>query len=94
MLKERQIAFRYRDYKKDTLSVGELEAVLNKLGMTARAVLRKRDANKLGLTGEESDAQLIALMAEHPGLLQRPIGVLGERAALGRPVEGLLALVD
>ena len=84
--------FRYREYKKDVLTAEEIRAVLGKLGMTARDVLRKRDANKLGLAGTESDAQLIALMAEHPTLLQRPIGVLGEKAALGRPVENLLAL--
>jgi arsenate reductase len=32
-------------------------------------------------------------MAGHPTLLQRPIGVAGDRAALGRPPENLLALV-
>ena len=93
MLKERGAEFRYREYKKDTLSADEIRAVLSKLGMTARDVLRKRDASKLGLTGQESDAQLIDLMAEHPGLLQRPIGVRGDRATLGRPVENLLALL-
>ena len=94
MLNENQIPFRYREYKKDTLSATEIRTVLGKLNLTARDVLRKRDANKLGLTGDETDMQLVALMAEHPGLLQRPIGVRGERAALGRPVENLLTLLD
>ena len=94
MLKEHQISFSYREYKKDTLSADEIRAVLGKLGMTARDVLRTRDANKLGLTGEESDDALITLMAAHPGLLQRPIGIVGERAALGRPVENLLTLTS
>ena len=94
MLNEHQIPFRYREYKKDTLSAAEIRTVLGKLSLTVRDVLRKRDANKLGLTGEETDEQLIALMAEHPGLLQRPIGVRGARAALGRPVENLLTLSD
>jgi arsenate reductase len=67
--------------------------VLGRLGMTARDVLRSRDAGQLGLTGAESDEALIDLMAQHPSLLQRPIGVLGERAALGRPVENLLTLL-
>jgi arsenate reductase (glutaredoxin) len=94
LLKEHQISFSYREYKKDTLSADEIRAVLGKLGMTARDVLRTRDANKLGLTGEESDDALITLMAAHPGLLQRPIGIVGERAALGRPVENLLTLTS
>jgi arsenate reductase len=36
---------------------------------------------------------LIGHMAAHPTLLQRPIGVLGDKAAVGRPVENLLALI-
>ena len=46
-----------------------------------------------GLTGEETTETLIAAMAENPKLLQRPIGVVGERAVVGRPVEALLELV-
>jgi arsenate reductase-like glutaredoxin family protein len=33
-------------------------------------------------------------MAAHPGLIQRPIGVRGKKAAVGRPVETLARLVD
>ena len=93
MLNEHNIPFSYREYKKDLLTADEIRAVLGTLGMTARDVLRKRDANKAGLTGSESDDELITKMAEIPGLLQRPIGVVGDRAALGRPVENLLTLV-
>jgi arsenate reductase len=58
-------------------------------------VLRRKDKafRELGLSGEEDDATLVALMAEHPTLLQRPIGVLGDRAVVGRPPERLLELV-
>lgn len=93
MLDEHGAAFTYREYKKEPLSEAELRSVLGKLGVGPRAVLRGRDAKKLGLSGDESDDQLIALMAEHPTLLQRPIGVKGDQAAVGRPVENLLALV-
>ncbi|MDH3744338.1 MAG: arsenate reductase (glutaredoxin), partial [Acidobacteriota bacterium] len=47
---------------------------------------------ELGLTGEEPDADLIRDMAAHPTLLERPIGVLGDRAVVGRPPEKLLEL--
>ncbi len=93
MLEEHGAAFTYREYRKDPLSVDELQSVLGKLGVGPREVLRSRDAKKLGLTGSETDDALIALMAEHPTLLQRPIGVKGELAAVGRPVDKLLALV-
>ena len=94
MLRAHDAAFAYREYRRAPLSESELRAVLGKLGMTARAVLRARDAKKLGLSGEESDDQLVALMAQHPTLLQRPIAVLGDRAVLGRPVENLLTLLE
>ena len=50
-------------------------------------------ARDLGLTGDESAARLIALMAEHPTLLQRPIALKGARAVVGRPVENLETLL-
>jgi len=93
LLEERGIEFEYREYKKDPLSEAELKSVLKKLGVGPREVLRTRDANKLGLSGDESDAELIGLMAEHPTLLQRPIGVVGKKAAVGRPPEALLEIV-
>lgn len=94
MLNEHGIEHTYREYTKQPLSVAELRSVLTKLGVGPRDVLRKRDATKAGLTGEESDESLIALMAENPRLLQRPIGVVEDRAAVGRPPEALLTLVS
>ena len=96
MLDGNEIPYHSREYTKDPLSEEEIRAALVKLGLQAREVLRKRspDAKKLDLTGEESDAELVPLMAEHPTLLQRPIGVLGETAVVGRPVENLLELVQ
>jgi arsenate reductase len=93
LLKEHGADYRYREYTQDPLDEGELRDVLAKLGMNARQVLRTRDANKAGLTGDESDDQLIALMVDNPRLLQRPILVVGDKAALGRPVENLLAVL-
>jgi arsenate reductase len=95
LLDERGIAYRYRDSKKDPLSVAELEALVKKLKVPVAQLLRTRDRayKELGLTGEESEKALLAHMAAHPGLLQRPIGVAGRRAVVGRPIENLLTLV-
>lgn len=94
MLKERGIAHTYRDYVKNPLTADEIRDVLGQLGVGPRDVLRKRDATKAGLTGEEDDETLIGLMADNPRLLERPIGVVDERAVVGRPPERLLDLVD
>ena len=93
MLNDNGISHTYREYTKDPLTEAELRDVLGKLGMGPRDVLRSRDATKAGLAGDETDDQLIALMADNPRLLQRPIGVVGNKAAVGRPPENLLGLV-
>ena len=96
MLKEKGVVYRYREYTQDPLSASEIRGVLKKMRLSAHQVLRRGDtANReLGLTGEEAESVLIQKMAEHPTLLQRPIGVLGDRAVLGRPAEKLLDLVE
>lgn len=95
MLEEHGIPLEYREYRRDPLSVGEIRETLQMLGVGPHEVLRRRDRvfRELGLTGDEDDDRLIALMSEHPTLLQRPIGIYEGRAAIGRPIENLLALV-
>ena len=58
--------------------------------------LRKGEAvyKELGLAEREvSDSELIALMVQHPDLLQRPIVERGDRAVLGRPTENVKELL-
>ena len=65
-----------------------LKAILEKLGISARELLRKgEDAYKdLNLADEKlSDAALIKAMVEHPKLIERPIAINGEKAVIGRP---------
>lgn len=93
MLNDHGREFTYREYTKEPLSEDEIRAVLKKLGVGPRDVLRGRDAKKLELdTDAMDDDALVAAMAEHPRLLQRPIGVKGRAAVLGRPPEALLEL--
>jgi arsenate reductase len=92
LLNDRGIPFTYREYRKEPLTEAELSGVLAKLGLSARDILRKRDKAAAGLTGDEGDDVLVPLMAANPTMVQRPIGVLGDRAVLGRPIENLLTL--
>jgi arsenate reductase (glutaredoxin) len=95
LLDEKGIPYRYRDYVKDPLSEAEIRDILKLLGLRPRDMLRTKDPafKELGLAGDETDDRLIAAMAKHPTLLQRPIGVEGKRAVVGRPPERLLELV-
>lgn len=95
MLDARGVKYRYREYTEEPLSKSELGKLFGWLGLRPAELLRKNDKayQELGLTGDEPDATLIGLMAKHPTLLQRPIGVSGKRAVVGRPPEKLLELV-
>ena len=95
MLKEKSIEYEYREYTRQPLSEDEIRDILSALDAEPVDILRKRDPayKALGLVGKEPRDRLIALMAEHPTLVQRPIGVFQGKAVVGRPPERLLELV-
>ncbi|MDO8342172.1 MAG: arsenate reductase (glutaredoxin) [Cellvibrio sp.] len=73
-----------------------LKALLGKLGIGARDLLRKgEDAYKeLNLADEKlSEAALIKAMVENPKLIERPIAVNGDKAVIGRPPENVLQII-
>jgi arsenate reductase (glutaredoxin) len=97
LLAERGIEYDGIEYHEVGLSEREIRDLLRKSGLGPRDVLRAREplVAELGLLDDGvSDDELVALMAEHPKLLQRPIAVRGERALLARPVERVLELLD
>ncbi len=74
----------------------KLAELLRKANLKPRDVLRKGESiyKELGLSEDKfSDSELIALMIEHPDLLQRPIVERGDRAVLGRPIENVKELL-
>ena len=85
-------------YHVEGIDEATIRELLAKAGIGPRDALRMREplVQQLGLVDGEgvSDDELIALMARHPELLQRPIVVRGERAVLARPVERVLELLD
>lgn len=97
LLAEEGIDFERVDYFVDPLDEATLVSLLSKGGLAPRDVLRTRDPafKELGLADPSlSDEAIVAAMVEHPGLLQRPIVVRGDRAVLGRPIESVRALLD
>ena len=67
------------------------------LGLKPRELLRTGEASyrELGLSDPSlTDDEIIARMAAHPELVQRPIVVRGGRAVLARPTENIRALID
>jgi arsenate reductase (glutaredoxin) len=66
------------------------------MGMPARELLRTKEPLYRELNPERrklTDDEAVALMVEHPALMQRPIVERGGRAVLGRPVERIKTLL-
>ncbi len=96
LLEENGVAPEIVLYLETPLSAQQLKSLLSKLGIEARALLRKgEDAYKAEGLADTSlaDEALVAAMAAHPKLIERPIVVKGDRAVLGRPPENVLDLL-
>ncbi len=94
MLDAHNIPYTYREYSREPLSREELVDVLTKLGARPGEVLRTREVTKSGLDATLPDDALIDAIVDNPRLLQRPIGVMGDKAVIGRPPEQLLTIVS
>ncbi len=96
LLEARGLAPRVVEYLKDPPSAAELAAIAKKLGLAPEALVRKgEDVYKAKYAGRVlSDAEWIAAMVTDPILIERPIVIAGARAAIGRPPERVLALIE
>jgi arsenate reductase len=98
LLAERGIDADRVQYHIEGIDEATIRDLLRMAQIGPRDALRMREplVAELGLAepGSVGDDELIALMAAHPELLQRPIVVCGDRAVLARPVERVLELLD
>lgn len=97
LLRSRGIAPRIVLYLETPPDAATIDDLLRRLDLPPRALIRSGEAEygALGLAaGAVDDAALVAAMASHPRLIERPIVVRGERAVIARPAERLLALLD
>ena len=94
LIESRGVKPRIIEYLKTPPSAGELKRLVKLLGMTPRQLLRAKEAKEAGLDDPGlGDAEIIAGMVKHPIVIERPIVVSGERAALGRPPEAVLKIL-
>lgn len=95
LLEENGITPVVRKYmnKSERLTEEELRDIAGKMGgVSPREFLRAKDAGTFGLADDASDDAVFRAMAEEPRLIQRPIGIKGKKAILGRPNEHLLEI--
>jgi arsenate reductase len=96
LLEARGVKLRVVEYLKTPPTASELKAILGKLGLRPGDIIRTSEPlyAELGLKERTlSDDQLIAIMVENPILIERPIVVAGDKAAIGRPPENVLEIL-
>ena len=96
LLRERGIEPQIVAYLDQPPSVADLRQLLRMLGTGARSLLRdgEPEYTELGLSDPSLDEDaLIAAMAAHPRLIERPVFVHAGRAVIGRPPERVLELL-
>ncbi|MFT5711051.1 MAG: arsenate reductase [Halioglobus sp.] len=83
-------------YLESPLTFSDIKGLLKKLGMSAADIVRRGEVEykEAGLQKQSSEADIIAAIAAHAKLLERPIVVRGDRAVVGRPPENVLALIN
>lgn len=96
LLRERGIEPRIVAYLDEPPTAAELRRLVSMTGSGAHDLVRAGEAEyaALNLGPASSDDELIAAMAQHPRLIERPIFVRAGRAVIGRPPERVLDLLD
>lgn len=97
LLEEHGITPKIVKYLEAPPTPAAMKKLLKMLGLSARELLRKGEAEykNLGLADPGlSEAALIEAMVNNPKLIERPIVVKGDSAVLGRPPENVLKLIS
>jgi arsenate reductase len=90
MIRAKGVEPRIVDYVKTPPTSAQIKAALKDMGLKPRALLRRRGTpfDALGLDDPKlTDAALVAAMAEHPILIERPVVMSPKGARLCRPPE-------
>jgi arsenate reductase (glutaredoxin) len=95
LLREQGQELQVIEYLKDTPTVAELRDVISKLGLRPEQIVRKGEqVYKDQYAGKSmTDDEWLEALAENPILLERPIVVKGDKAAIGRPPERVLDIL-
>ena len=96
LLEEKGIDAEVVKYLETPPSKEELAAVLKMLGISARELMRTKEAiyKELNLKEETDEDKLIEAMVENPKLIERPIVIKDGKAAIGRPIENIIDLLN
>jgi arsenate reductase (glutaredoxin) len=96
-LKENNIDHEIIEYLKDTPTIEELDNICTLLNVEPLELIRKKEKvfSELGLSAkdEKPRSEWLKLMIENPILIERPIVITKDRAAIGRPLENIIDIL-
>ncbi len=96
MLRARDVEFDIIDYLKEHPTRETLGKIIDMLDCPAADLVRKDKRFKelkLNPADYVDKKAVVALLLEHPDLMQRPVVIRGKRAVIARPPEKLEALL-
>ena len=96
LIQEKNIDINIIEYLKTPPNISQLKQILKQLGYEPRQLMRKSEPiyKDLDLGNENKTAEdLVNAMAQNPILIERPIVLSGEKAAIGRPPESVLNIL-
>lgn len=97
LLRARGVEPVVREYMREPPARAEIAVLLDALGGPPAALVRDCEPEFAASGRDAADLtrdDAVDLIVRHPKLLQRPIVVADRRAAIGRPPEAALALLD
>ncbi|MCH2124939.1 MAG: arsenate reductase (glutaredoxin) [Pirellulaceae bacterium] len=93
ILQDSGVSFEIIEYLKTPPDAATLRAILAKLNLPPKELVRSKEHQTLGLPLAVDEDELIDQLVAHPEILQRPIVVVGNKAKIGRPPEQILAIL-
>ena len=93
LLQDRNIQPEVVEYLKTPLDKATIVDLLKKLGLEPQQLVRQKELRALNMPFTDDPQELIARMAQHPEIIERPIVVNGVRACLGRPPENVVGIL-
>jgi arsenate reductase len=84
------------EYLKNPPSAATLKEIIGNLTGDKQAIVRKNESlyKKLGIDDKKlKDNDIADLLTGNPTLIERPIVIVGKKAAIGRPLENILDIL-
>ena len=96
LLKSNDVEPNIVEYLKTPPTSAELSNIIKMLGVDIRDIIRTKESEykEVGADNKSlSDSELLSILVATPKLIERPIVITGNKAAIGRPPENVLSIL-